>query len=404
MTTSTSYTLPTSLGVPGELNLITTDGFGNLYWTDPTKGISLYWTKINEVITTTGDWGLGHLLPIFGGTTKTHLLFGRGSVTTSGEYNSILNGVSNTASANYVTIFTGNTQSVSGNYSTALGGSNNTISASNSILFGKNNTISAANSIIEGGQETTISAAGTYVFKGDVTPQSISTANLFAPLDIQFHFNESNNDADFRVDGTDLMNPVLYMDASADGVAIGNNSAVAALDVYNGNMALTTTGAAKKIMLYEPSGGVNYSSFSPSSQTYNLEYVLPPEHNLPNSILINDGNGNLSWADPGTFAEYLRAKVVVIDEAKTYDATVYDNYIIIRTAGNCRINLPLASTMSGKEVLIKKGNFTGGRVDIVPTPPNLVDGLTSIYINQVYEGVFLVCDGLAWYVMSKYVQ
>ncbi|MFH1051877.1 MAG: hypothetical protein V1779_13225 [bacterium] len=406
MTTNTLYTLPLTDGEPGDLNLLSNDGTGVMFWQDPTKGFSLFWKKVNDVIIQTHDWALGNNQPAFEGTYGTQLLFGRNTSSAWGSYNTLLNGLNNDISAgSYSLIITGEDQTLSGSWSTILGGSEgNSLSGNYSILFGRQNSLTGNNSIIAGGQRTTLVGSGSFVFKGAAPAASVSGDNTFYPLDIQFHHNESNNNADFRIDGQTVDN-LFYMDASTDRVGIGTNAPVVKLDVNNGNMAITSSPTSTfSLIFYEPSAGSDFSSFSPASQTANLEYSLPIEHDEPNSILVNDGFGVLEWADPGQFAEYLRSPVVDISASSgTYVAKETDNHIIINNTADFIIYLPPAVSMNGKEFLVKHGPTGGKKVDIWATGTDKIDDvLTNYTIVSAYSSLFLVSDGVGWFVMSSF--
>jgi hypothetical protein len=415
MTMNTLYTLPSTDGEPGDLNLLSNDGFGNMFWQDPTKGYSLFWRKVGDVIYQTGNWALGNNQPDFSGTWGTHLLFGRNTNSASGNYSTILNGSGNViSSGNYNTIFTGLNQTISGNYSTIMGGSNNAIMGGDySVIFGFGNTLTGSYSTIVGGQAITMNANGSFAFKGAAGAATLTDNNTFHIVDAQFHFNVSKNNADFRIDGQSTDN-LFYMKASTDKIGIGTNDPQQLLDVSNGNIAISSdnTGSpasgSYSLIFYEPStSGTNYTAFSAASQTANLEYNLPTWHGTgqyANSFLVNDGFGNLEWADPGKFAEYLRANTINIDASwptNYYDAQPNDNHIIIEKNVNFTVNLPPDSTFAGKEFFIKKASPTGTPVTIKGFGAELIDDTNTKTLNAQWEGVLLICDGIQWYVAAK---
>jgi hypothetical protein len=247
------------------------------------------------------------------------------------------------------------------------------------------------------------------MFKGAPGATAISQPNTFNLVDIQFHFNESNNNADFRADGQTVDN-LIYMDASADAIGINTNSPVVDLDVNNGSMGITSnTSGTYELIMYEPStDGNNYSSFSPASQTYNLDYSLPEWFTETDySILCNDGTGDLEWADMGIFAQYLRAPVITIDTpSSTYTATEDDQYIIVDNANTpFYVYLPPASEMDGKEFFVKKTLHSGQSVYVTPVGTDTIDGnATPRILLQNFEAILLVSDGTEWYIMATYGQ
>ena len=99
--------------------------------------------------------------------------------------------------------------------------------------------------------------------------------------------------------GFSIGNGVLYamFITQSGNVSIGDQVPSQRLEVQNGNLLITNNGSGGELRLQEPSSsGTNYTSFKSGSQASNISYLLPTSQGAANSILTNDGAGNLSWA------------------------------------------------------------------------------------------------------------
>jgi hypothetical protein len=83
------------------------------------------------------------------------------------------------------------------------------------------------------------------------------------------------------------------------------------------------------LRLAEPSSsGSNYSAFKAQAQSANITYVLPASQGAANSVLTNDGSGNLTWGLGSVqFAEKSA------DESVTSSTTLQDDNDFTFTLG-----------------------------------------------------------------------
>ncbi len=143
------------------------------------------------------------------------------------------------------------TQVSSGDYSFLANGVNNTASGTNSFVGGGNNNFaSGANSAIIGGQYLKLGTSS-------------------------FGFNASGSSL---IDLSALSNIGYFGNAN---LMIGNDD-----------------NTARELRFLQPTttpGTAYYSSFKSQAQTANISYVLPATQGTANTLLKNDGSGNLSW-------------------------------------------------------------------------------------------------------------
>lgn len=80
-------------------------------------------------------------------------------------------------------------------------------------------------------------------------------------------------------------------------VGIGTTSPSHKFEVMNGDISIdNNNNTAGQLVLTEPSGsGTNYTAFKARAQAANITYNLPPSQ-AANTMLLNDGSGNLTWA------------------------------------------------------------------------------------------------------------
>jgi hypothetical protein len=144
------------------------------------------------------------------------------------------------------------TQVATGDYSFLANGSNNTATGTNSFVGGgNNNEATGANSAIFGGQYLKL---GTSSFGFNASSASLVDLSAFSNIGY--------------IGNTNLM--------------IGNSD-----------------NTARELRFLEPTatpGTSFYSSFKAQTQSANITYVLPATQGTANTLLKNDGSGNLSWS------------------------------------------------------------------------------------------------------------
>lgn len=90
----------------------------------------------------------------------------------------------------------------------------------------------------------------------------------------------------------------------------------------------------------------------------------------------------------------------IVFPTDNYTAGLYDDILICSQTGNATISLPAAATAINKAYYIYK-NTGAHQLDIDPFEGQLIDGNTTYRLTNHYECIQIVCDGTAWYVISK---
>ncbi|MFH1052484.1 MAG: hypothetical protein V1779_16315 [bacterium] len=411
MTQNTIYTFPANYGNPNDA--LITDGAGNLYWDEPLVALGDFWqlkpAPRQDVLETYQDWGLARYSAVITGATPAMIIsqvnFGVNS-NSRGTSAMIAGGLNNSINAFYGFISGGEANQSNGNYAYIFGGSQNFASGNYNRLSGFNNDVSGVYTIIENGQNLDMAGNRSYAFRGGLSTAPYSLPSIvdetFNILDANFHFNDGNADADFRIDGDNNDN-VMYVDASADKIGLNTDTPGHLLEV-KGNVALTNNSStATALRFQEPvSSGTNYSSFSATSQTVSLIYKLPPDHKVPHSALFNYGNGILEWATPDQVKGYLRATVVTVPGS--YTPSLYNVHILVRNLAPATITLPPAATAPGKRYFIKKMSpgGVGFYVTIDPAGAERIDGAADFKMKFLNGGTMCVSNGTAWFIYSSY--
>ena len=93
-------------------------------------------------------------------------------------------------------------------------------------------------------------------------------------------------------------------------------------------------------------------------------------------------------------------RIKVVSGTTAYSPSLYEDILIVNLAANTTINLPEASTATSKAYYVYK-NTSQHQLSIDGYGGELIDGAETFTINAHYECVQIVCDGTAWYVISK---
>ena len=85
---------------------------------------------------------------------------------------------------------------------------------------------------------------------------------------------------------------------SGGNIGIGTATPGEALEVKDGNMLLSNSGTAGQLQLQGTGSGI--STFAAGAQgSTTINYTLPTSQGATNSVMQNDGSGNLSWTSMG---------------------------------------------------------------------------------------------------------
>lgn len=95
----------------------------------------------------------------------------------------------------------------------------------------------------------------------------------------------------------------------------------------------------------------------------------------------------------------LPAKQFSIITTNSYNLSSSDNTILVNSSGTSNINLPVASTVAGREYCIK--NKTSHPVTIYAANGESIDGSPSTSLLSQYQFVILLSDGLGWNIVGS---
>jgi hypothetical protein len=84
----------------------------------------------------------------------------------------------------------------------------------------------------------------------------------------------------------------------------------------------------------------------------------------------------------------------------TGNYTAADETVILVNTGTATITLPAASTVTGRTYYIKKISATAGTITIDGNGAETIDGVATKPLTTQYQGMQIVCDGTAWFIVS----
>ena len=91
-----------------------------------------------------------------------------------------------------------------------------------------------------------------------------------------------------------------------------------------------------------------------------------------------------------------------ISSTDTLDDTNY-TVLVDCSSGNVTINLPAASSSTGKIFIIKKKDSSSNSVIVDPNSTELIDGSSDFTFSSQNRAITIQCDGSAWYIISSYI-
>jgi len=116
------------------------------------------------------------------------------------------------------------------------------------------------------------------------------------------------------------------------------------------------------------------------------------------ALEVEGGNVGIgTWKTSSTFSlNGSLAFATKIISASTYSALATDNVILANAGSNAiAITLPGASTVIGREYVIKKTDGTANVITITASSGN-IDGQTNAYISVQYQSLTIISDGTNW--------
>lgn len=116
------------------------------------------------------------------------------------------------------------------------------------------------------------------------------------------------------------------------------------------------------------------------------------------AMYLARGTANTDWFNiTGEVANYTS----IAYANSPYTAVVTDDIIRANTTdGDITVNLYAASGNAGRKLIITK-SASGNIVTIDPNSSELINGLSTITLRELYDTVELWCDGFRWYMTSN---
>lgn len=123
----------------------------------------------------------------------------------------------------------------------------------------------------------------------------------------------------------------------------------------------------------------------------NYVLLLPATQGAANTVVTNDGSGNLSWASAAV------GPLQTVSKNTAYNVAISDK-IVLLSSSTFHVNLYTASGNAGNQVTFIKTDTTAGNIFIVGSSAN-IQGSSVILANQ-NETVSVFCDGTNWQISS----
>ncbi|MCX6249548.1 MAG: tail fiber domain-containing protein [Bacteroidetes bacterium] len=176
---------------------------------------------------------------------------------------------------------------------------------------------------------------------------------------------------------------LLFGDISTKKIGIGTTNPGQKLTVGDGNFALSNTGTAGELMLYEPSGsGSNYTSIKAQAQDGNNTITLPKDPGTNGQFLSTNATGVMSWS---TIPFSIRIQDTDGDTKVQVEKTTDEDKIRFNLAGTEKWVMDssrLEPMNSGRSVFIGE---EAGQNDDLSTNDNVFIGYKAARQNTVAE-------------------
>lgn len=173
---------------------------------------------------------------------------------------------------------------------------------------------------------------------------------------------------------------------------------------FSSSITIGSDGTSGTLNFYQENGLTDYNvSISPSAtMSSDLNLILPSSQGTTNSLITNNGSGQLSFISPEDLTQNLRLNVASTGSSD-YNAGANDGLIIANNSSTITINLPTAGDVEGKILHVKKVSATGAsnNVTVDPNLSETIDGSSSYTLDQQYESISIISDGSNWLIISE---
>lgn len=210
---------------------------------------------------------------------------------------------------------------------------------------------------------------------------------------------ESNYTPHYNLQGSGNRAGAIGLGA-ADHIYIQNNhSSNAAAGIVFRNRTATTIATISNTFttfpysLYANSIGGDYDSRISGDNDVNLIYA--------DASVDNVGVGTSTPTSKLTVSGSLALAISTITSAATLDKT-HHTILADATSGAITVNLPAASTATGRIYVVKKIDVSGNHITIDGNGTETIDGGTTLVITTQNDGVNIQSNGTAWFVISTF--
>jgi hypothetical protein len=185
---------------------------------------------------------------------------------------------------------------------------------------------------------------------------------------------DGSPNVDFVVQ-SDTNTHMLFVDASANVVGISTASPTATFSVAE-KFQVDSNGNILKIN--------------------NVATSWPATQGSLNSVLTNDGSGNLAWVS----ASSQNNTAPIATKTANYTMTSSDGTVLVdASSGAITITLPAAASSAERIFTIKKKDVTANIVTVDANASELIDGSTTYPLSTQYEAIKIQSDGTAWWII-----
>ena len=128
---------------------------------------------------------------------------------------------------------------------------------------------------------------------------------------------------------------------------------------------------------------------------------LPATVGTAGDFLVSDGNGNLLWKNISTINTVpTNTSGLIVSSSNNIVMNSLDTTVVCTSSGNAVVTLPPASSVKGKYVTIVK-DVQDGTIKVQPsTASELIEGNNSIVLTFCNEKIKLVSNGSnKWYIL-----
>lgn len=114
------------------------------------------------------------------------------------------------------------------------------------------------------------------------------------------------------------------------------------------------------------------------------------------AVLKKRNAGNTAW---DLVARGPQSRNIATKSA-AYTATPADDVLLVDASGAARtITLPAVASSANMSLTVKKIDTSANTVTVDANASELIDGALTVVLPNQWDGITIVCDGAAWYIV-----